>query len=70
MQTIEGAKKAVQRNIENHGSYDAWVQFMKNIASQGGKVKSPTKGFGKSREWASECGKKGGQKSRRTKVAA
>lgn len=72
-QTKEGALKARATMKEKYGE-----DYYKNIGSIGGKVKSPTKGFGyddrttlqkilRKRKLAVEAGRKGGKISKRRK---
>lgn len=59
--TKEGGKLAAQTNKEKYGD-----DFYARIGAEGGK-KGRTGGFYANRELASEAGRKGGLKSRRTK---
>lgn len=73
MQTREGAIKMKQAMIKRHGSEEAWKQYMREIASQGGK-NSTTGGFWHTKyrlgdTWTvAEMGRKGGLKSRRNRI--
>lgn len=59
--TIAGGRKAAQTNKERYGD-----EFYVMIGAAGGKV-SRGGGFAANRELAKVAGRKGGQKSRRTK---
>ena len=63
VQTKAGGIKAAKTNYERHGK-----DFYKRIGSKGGKVCGICKGFAISREYAAECGRKGGRISRRGKA--
>lgn len=39
-------EKAKATMIAKHGSEEAWLAWMREVGSQGGKAKVPTKGFG------------------------
>ena len=65
MQTKAGGKKLVKTMIKKHGSRKAWLEYMREIASKGGKWKGP-KGFAlMTPEYRSACGVKGGSISKR-----
>lgn len=61
--TVAGGLKAAESNKRKHGS-----DFYAKIGAMGGK-KGTTGGFYANRKLASEAGRKGGKKSRRTKNA-
>lgn len=56
----------VMRMIKKHGSYAAWKEHMRDIASIGGRH-GTTGGFFKNRELAREAGRKGGAMGRKGK---
>lgn len=58
--TQAGAKLAAETIKRKYGE-----EFYQKIGVMGGRAKSPTKGFGFSREHASACGRKGGAVSSR-----
>ena len=58
--TRAGGRKAAKTNKKLHGE-----DFYKRIGKKGGQ-NGHTGGFAKSSEWARECGRKGGHKSRRS----
>lgn len=62
--TLEGAKKMREASIKRFGSEEAYREWMRSIASKGGKL-GRTGGFYANRELAREAGKKGGMISRR-----
>lgn len=62
--TTKGGQAAAKTNKERHGT-----DFYKKIGSKGGKL-GRTGGFYGNRELAAIAGRKGGLKSKRTKVAA
>jgi general stress protein YciG len=64
--TIEGGKTIVRTMTDKHGSYEEYCQWMRTIASKGGK-KTGMKGFALDRERAREAGRKGGTLSRRNR---
>lgn len=75
-QTKLGAERARQTNIEKHGSLEAYKQFMRDIAAQGG-IKGKDGGFASQKvgpdgltgkERARTAGAKGGRISRRVKT--
>lgn len=61
--TKTGGQKASQTNKERHGA-----DFYARIGAKGG-AKGTTGGFYANRKLAAEAGRKGGLKSKRTKVA-
>lgn len=61
--TKAGAKKAAATNMARHGE-----NFYRELGRKGGKVSTPTGGFGYSHERAVAAGKKGGAISRRTGI--
>lgn len=62
--TKAGAAKAVLTTKAKHGE-----DFFKRAGKNGGKAKSPYKGFGSNKDLAREVGQKGGRVSRPPKKA-
>lgn len=60
--TKAGGVKAAQSNKERHGK-----NFYANIGRKGGQVKGVIKGFAYNKDLASQAGKVGGKRSRRSK---
>lgn len=53
-----------QTRIKTLGSIEAYEEWMKERSAKGGRAKSPTKGFGKNKKFASKMGKIGGSKTK------
>lgn len=72
MNTLEGGRAVVKTMTKKHGSYEAYQEHMREIASKGGKKTGVIKGFAYAKQYSlddprhpSNCGRKGGTISRR-----
>lgn len=65
--TKEGFRKRRETMIRKHGSEEAYLAHMREIAGFGGS-QGHTGGFAANRELAREAGAKGGRISRRAKA--
>ena len=65
MMTKQGGKKLVATMTEKYGSYEAYRQSMRELASKGGSVKGTTGGFAADHVRARIAGSTGGKYSRR-----
>ena len=70
VQTKKGGETLRQTNIEKYGSYEAYREHMRSMASKGGSKTGIAKGFALDKDRARRCGALGGRISRRTKKAA
>ncbi len=65
--TSQAGLKLRQTMIEKYGSEEAWKEHLRTIGSKGGKVKSPSKGFGHIDSNPRAAGSLGGSISKRGK---